>query len=435
MSEAFYYKGFTIEYDTDYLKPRLSIDGQKIKITQRGTWFVATKMLTELKKQDLYQLAKLVIKHLPGFKEREEIKKKHEEIVKKGVTEWNQWREENLQTRPLLYDAILNGRNLSNYNFSNANLICAKLRHAKMIGVNFHEANIGGADLLHANLTGANFCRTDLYKTKLRQANLTDANLQGTQLAKTNFKDAHLSGCKVYGMSAWDLVLDRVKQRDFVVRYESEDGSRRGGQDERIVVDDLETAQFLYFMLRNKNLRKMIDTLARQNVLILGRFTRKRKAVLDKLRDELRKRNFVPMIFDFEKPKARDLTETVSSLAHFSRFVIADISDAKSIPQELGRIVPSLRSLPIQPIIAGLQPAYGMFNDFGGYFSVLPLFRYKSIPHLLASLNSKIITPAVNHATQIEKLRTLFEHGLSSSVRKGTALLSPRRMHRKRRVS
>lgn len=138
-------------------------------------------------------------------------------------------------------------------------------------------------------------------------------------------------------MSAWDLVLDRVKQRDFVVRYESQDGSR-DGQNERIIVDDLETAQFLYFMLRNKNLRKMIDTVTRQNVLILGRFTRERKDVLDKLRDELRKRNFVPMIFDFEKSKTRDLTETVSSLAHFSRFVIAAISDANSIPQELGGI-------------------------------------------------------------------------------------------------
>jgi hypothetical protein len=263
---------------------------------------------------------------------------------------------------------------------------------------------------------------------------LNDANLQGTQLAKTNFQGAKLIGCKVYGMSAWDLVLDRVKQRNFVVRYESQDSSR-DGQNERIVVDDLETAQFLYFMLRNKNLRKMIDTLARQNVLILGRFTRKRKAVLDKLRDELRKRNFVPMIFDFEKSKTRDLTETVSSLAHFSRFVIADISDAKSIPQELARIVPNLPSLPIQPIIAGSKHAYGMFNDFGGYFSVLPLFRYKSVPHLLASLNAKIIAPAVNHATQIEKLRRLFEHGLSSSVRKGTALVSAKRMHRIRRVS
>jgi hypothetical protein len=139
------------------------------------------------------------------------------------------------------------------------------------------------------------------------------------------------------------------------------------------------------------------------------------------------------MIFDFEKATSRDLTETVSTLAHLSRFVIADLSDAKSIPQELGRLVPNLPSLPIQPIIAGSQHAYGMFNDFGGYFSVLPLFRYKSIPHLLASLNARIISPAVNHATQIEKLRRLFEYGLSSSVRAQTAPLRWRKARRKRR--
>jgi uncharacterized protein YjbI with pentapeptide repeats len=291
MSEAFYYKGFTIEYDTDYSKPRLAIDGQKIDVHRRGDWFLSKP---KLRRKNLYHLAQLVIKNLPGFKKREKDNKEHREIAERGVRQWNKWREEHLKIRPLLYDSNLKRRNLSNYNFSNANLISANLRHKQLIGANFHEANLGGADLFHANLTGANFCRTDLYKTKLRQANLTDANLQGTQLAKTNFERAHLSGCKVYGMSAWDLILDRVKQKDFIVRYESKEGSRRRGQDDRIVVDDLETAQLLYFMLRNKNLRKMIDTLARQNVLILGRFTRKRKAVLDKLRDELRKEILSP---------------------------------------------------------------------------------------------------------------------------------------------
>ena len=85
-------------------------------------------------------------------------------------------------------------------------------------------------------------------------------------------------------------------------------------------------------------------------VLILGRFTPERKAVLDALRDELRKpgRNYVPAVFDFEKPRSQTTVETVTLLARMARFIIADISDAKSVLQELQAIVPNSPKLPVQ---------------------------------------------------------------------------------------
>jgi hypothetical protein len=84
-------------------------------------------------------------------------------------------------------------------------------------------------------------------------------------------------------------------------------------------------------MLNNKKVRNVIDTITSKVVLILGRFTDERKAVLDALREELRKRNYLPILFDFDKPTNQTTDETITLLARMSRFVIADISDAKSV--------------------------------------------------------------------------------------------------------
>src|SRR5262245_19930966 len=83
--------------------------------------------------------------------------------------------------------------------------------------------------------------------------------------------------------------------------------------------------------------------------LILGRFTDERKAVLDALRDDLRKRNYLPILFDFDKPTSQTTDETITLLARMARFVVADISDAKSVLQELRAIVPDLPSVPTRP--------------------------------------------------------------------------------------
>lgn len=142
----------------------------------------------------------------------------------------------------------------------------------------------------------------------------------------------------------------------------------------------------------------MIDTITSKVVLILGRFTPERKIILDALRDELRKRNYLPVLFDFEGPSNRDLTETVSTLAHMARFVIADITDAKSIPQELMLIVPNLPSVPIQPLLLASQQKYGLFDHFKRYPWVLDLYLYETQEQLLSTLESHVIGPAESKA-------------------------------------
>jgi hypothetical protein len=65
-----------------------------------------------------------------------------------------------------------------------------------------------------------------------------------------------------------------------------------------------------------------------------------RKSVLDALRNALRSRGFLPIVFDFERPKGLDFTETIMTLAGMSCFVIADITNPKSAPLELQATVP-----------------------------------------------------------------------------------------------
>ncbi len=88
------------------------------------------------------------------------------------------------------------------------------------------------------------------------------------------------------------------------------------------------------------------------------------------------------------------MTETVSTLAHMARFVIADITDAKSILQELMAIVPNLPSVPVQPLLLASQREYGMFGHFKRYDWVLPTFEYEDNDQVIASLDSHVIGPA-----------------------------------------
>jgi hypothetical protein len=57
-------------------------------------------------------------------------------------------------------------------------------------------------------------------------------------------------------------------------------------------------------------------------------------------KEELRKRDFVPIVFNFERPEKSDFTETVRTLAGLCRFIIADITSPRSTPLELQATVP-----------------------------------------------------------------------------------------------
>lgn len=313
-----------------------------------------------------------------------------------------------------LFRAILYGSNLNEAELFGAKLNFANLKKADLCGAYFVDADLSNAYLPFADSRGTKYTRANLFRAvfdesdltwadftesnmkearligaKLRHTNfyktdLERADLSGSVMLSTNFQDANLSGCNVYGISAWDLQLTNAIQENMIILREG-----------RFIIslDNLEMAQFIYSLICNEKLRKIIDTITSKVVLLLGRFSDKRKPILDALRKELRKYDYVPILFDFETPHNRDMTETISLIAHMSSFIIADITDPKSVPHELASIVPGLK-VAVQPIqLKGSHGGYGMFEDLFKYPWVLPIYNYEA-EKITASLFDNIIKPA-----------------------------------------
>ena len=105
-------------------------------------------------------------------------------------------------------------------------------------------------------------------------------------------------------------------------------------------------------------------------------------------------------------PATRDITETISLLARMARFVVADITDARSIPQELSVIVPDLPSVPVQPLLLKSSAEYGMFEHFKRYPWVMETYRYPSSELLIANLAERVIDPPEHYARSMKEATT-----------------------------
>ena len=88
------------------------------------------------------------------------------------------------------------------------------------------------------------------------------------------------------------------------------------------------------------------------------------------------------------------MTENIRTLAHLARFIVADLTDPRSIRQELMAIVPILPSVPIVPLIQAAQDPWAMFGSLKRYPWVLEPCRYQSGKALVAAIDQSVIAPA-----------------------------------------
>jgi len=401
---AGFYKGFVFESG---VSAPLTIEGRPIEVVRGKTRRYAARLPRRgsVEADTLPELARGYIEESGAIADRRQRTRAQLKPLARGKDAWNDWRLAHPGEQPMLAATDLTKvrKSLNEYDFSYTNFTDAILTRLHLRDANLHQAILAKAHCSGAHFEGANFCRTDLYETDFTGAFLTGANLQGVQLARTDVRGADLSHCKVYGLAAWDLIVDQhTKQDELRVTYQA---LCTGSETEEVViVDGLDLAAFIYMTLNNRNIARLFEATGRKWVLLLGRFG-KRLDILHRVGTSLRDRGYVPIVFDFSRSEHRDLIETVVLLAGMSAFVIVDITDPRSTPMELQAIAPTF-GVPIVPIIKAGERDFGTFSSMRKLFWVLDTVSYRHVDHLIEQLDEWIIQPALARARALAGIKS-----------------------------
>ena len=109
-------------------------------------------------------------------------------------------------------------------------------------------------------------------------------------------------------------------------------------------------------------------------------------------------------LFDFTLPRSQTTLETVSTLVHMARFVIADLTDAKSVLQELRRLCPAAPRCWSNLSCSPLKKSRACLTSFGaspGCWNPIGIIaRRRCWP-----LNAKIITPVEDKVRELAEFR------------------------------
>ena len=330
---------------------------------------------------------------------------------------WNNWRRRHSGIRPDLRGARLTGLDLRGLNLNRV-----RLNRGDLSGSQLRLCNLAGADLQFVHMRHTDLSHASLRSAKLNQATieaslLVDTDLSGADLRdaviiecllnRANLRDVKLTRAMIWGVGAWDLQnTDNARHGCNVVVGGDLDPndysiSKPG---EILPVDNIECAHVIELLANNEKIGEILRLASSRLVLLLGRFEGDQAVVLDALKDALPKHKYAPIKFDFEQGRDRDLIETVTTLATLSRFVIADLTEPRSIPLESQAIVPDV-AVPFVPIVRGQRP-FSMFSALQRkYFWVVPTVVYRSEKQLVRSLKESIIDPAEKMVQRLRRLK------------------------------
>jgi hypothetical protein len=100
-------------------------------------------------------------------------------------------------------------------------------------------------------------------------------------------------------------------------------------------------------------------------------------------------------MFDFQPSANQTTLGTIKTLASMARFVIADLTDARSVLTEIWAIVPAFPKVAVRLLIKKSAHEYGMLDHIRAYRSVVEnTYEYENVEDVIASIKENVIGPA-----------------------------------------
>jgi hypothetical protein len=133
--------------------------------------------------------------------------KEHLDILKSGVAEWNYWRKDNPDEKPLLDGADLSWHHLKQVDFRGAVLNAADFSHSVLTQADFTGAILRNATFHNAYLVGANMETAELNQAIMTYADARGSCFRYAFLMGVDFREAKLDGS--------DFTLAKIGWTDF----------------------------------------------------------------------------------------------------------------------------------------------------------------------------------------------------------------------------
>lgn len=209
-----------------------------------------------------------------------------------------------------------------------------------------------------------------------------------------------------YGLFDWGLFMVHMTCPDAVVfpRRANTELGRRQRSVREAHAQTIDASRERARQMDGLNFGEIMSELTRRRVLILGRFSKRRLAVLEAIKKYLEnhENGYLPELFTFDRPNSRDLREAVVGFAALSRFVIADMSEPRSALVEIADISRIFDSLPIVFLLNATGSQVASFENLPARRNIVePAIRYRNIDDLVVKLGSDAVPRAESKLKEV----------------------------------